>query len=221
MKLLNSQKNTLFDSIQEKGLSPSQFELIEVYSITMPSNKAIKVRYKKSEYYFLFDHYVSTYQENAFYLTVSPAYDKFSESHHSSNWESSLYWFKNWLDNLFREINSPDKWKRLQDEVNNISINNKNDEDKFSAEEYEDLKQKVLVVKNSLSTLQMMPAQIAAINAKLDHLTEMAVQMNKFDWKSLFVGSIMSVVIQLEVTKENANALWSLIKQVFSNYFLP
>lgn len=54
----------------------------------------------------------------------------------------------------------------------------------------------------------------------LERLTELAKELNKFDWKNLFIGTIISITIQLNVTPDNATLLWELIQNVFSNYFL-
>jgi len=105
--------------------------------------------------------------------------------------------------------------------VNSIKLNLNNEADKFSALEFEDLKIKVSAIKQGLNNIDLLSDQISVINEKLDHLTELAVNMNKFDWKSQFIGTIISIIIQLEVTQENAKSLWALIKQVFNNYFLP
>jgi hypothetical protein len=72
-----------------------------------------------------------------------------------------------------------------------------------------------------IKTIPLLTVQETAIANQLDHLMELAKELNKFDWKSLFIGTISSIIIQLGVTKENAHELWSLIKKVFNNFFLP
>ena len=58
------------------------------------------------------------------------------------------------------------------------------------------------------------------IKNQLERLTLLAVDLGKFDWKNLFVGTIMSIIIQLGVNKENANLIWLAIKQMFYEYFI-
>jgi hypothetical protein len=123
---------------------------------------------------------------------------------------------------VVEELNSPNKWDRLSKEIKNAGINldKNNSDNKFSILEYEDLKTKILTLKQSSHTIGLTSEQSNAIEAKLDHLTDMAKILNKFDWKSLFVGTIISVVIQLNVTQDNANSLWTLIRQIFKNFLL-
>ncbi len=160
-------------------------------------------------------------KKTSHYAIFSPGNDNFAEQNYPGTWEYQLQYAFRWLTNIFREINSTNKWDRLYKEIAEIKINYENDEGKFSATEYEELKHKIDSLKNGITSINLLPEQLAAINTKLDHLTLLAKDMNKFDWKGLFVGTIISIIVQLSVTPENAKSLWALIKQVFSNYLLP
>jgi hypothetical protein len=84
-----------------------------------------------------------------------------------------------------------------------------------------ELSSKIDQIKTSLDTIPLLEEQQIAIINQLNHLTELAKELNKFDWKNLFIGTIVSIILQLYVTRENAARLWNLIKTVFSNFFLP
>ncbi len=58
------------------------------------------------------------------------------------------------------------------------------------------------------------------IQVQLNNLTQLAEKMSKFDWANLFVGTIISIVIQLSITPDNAKTLWGIIKGIFTGYFL-
>ncbi len=219
MKLLISQKDKLFELVEKSGLSPSQFELIEVPSLIIPGEIATKLSFKNSDFYFSFETGKNSREPH--YAIFSPGNDNFAEQNYPGTWEYQLQYAFRWLTNIVREINSPNKWDRLYKEIAEIKINYENDEGKFSATEYEELKHKIDSLKNGITSINLLPEQLAAINTKLDHLTLLAKDMNKFDWKGLFVGTIISIIVQLSVTPENAKSLWALIKQVFSNYLLP
>lgn len=219
MKLLTSQKDTLFEMIEEENLSPSQFQFSEVQSKISPVTRSTELRFNTSDYFFRFE--TGYERSDPHYAVYCPGEDVSTDEYYSRKWNVQLEVFQLWLTFLIREINSPNKWHRLEKEIEGIKINFQKDEDKFSVEEYEELKKKVSILKNALSTIHLIPEQLSAISSKLDHLTEMGKQLNKFDWKGLFIGSIISIIIQLEVTTDNAKALWNLIRQTFSNYFLP
>ncbi len=219
MKLLNSQKNTLFDLIEKFGLSPSQFEFKENHSKISNNQLTTDLILKNSNYFFSFETGPNTSAKH--YAIFCPGSEAYTESQYPGDWVFQLNYVEEWLANLVREINSPNKWSRLDNEIASIGIKFENDENKFSFHEYEDLKQKISTLKDGIINIGLLPTQINAINLKLDNLTELAKDMNKFDWKSLFIGTIISIIIQLYISPDNAKMLWTLIKQVFNNYLLP
>ena len=214
---MTSQKDLLFDSIEAIKLSPSQFEITERKS-KFTSGVATMVTFKNSEFFFLFE--TSQRQSLNHYALFTPGKDSFHETEDTMIWDAQFRCFKNWLSYVVREITAPNKWDRLQNEINNLGITISNGEDKFSALEFENLKEKLLQLKNGITSLGLLPEQISSLNNKIDHLAELAKTMNKFDWKGLFIGTIMSIIIQLSVTPENAKSLWQLIKQIFSSFLL-
>ena len=219
MKLLTSQKDTLFDIIESNGLTPSQFEFTETISRLGAKQKATNLKYKDSDYFFSFES--DPKRNDTHFAIFCPGTSTFIERNGTGLWEYQLNRFRTWLSNLSREIHTPNKWERLEIELSSISFRIDNDSDKFSVTEYEDLKNRMLNLKQQTGTIGLLPDQVDAINSKLDHLTELAKDLNKFDWKGLFVGTIISMVIQLGVTPENTESLWSIIKIVFNNYLLP
>tara|TARA_R110000744_G_scaffold74008_1_gene148010 strand:+ start:256 stop:921 length:666 start_codon:yes stop_codon:yes gene_type:complete len=220
MKLLTSQKNTLFDIIEESGLSPAQFDFSEMQSKTTPSFRvATYLNYKKSDFYFIFDS--APKNSASHYSIFCPGADSYKEIRNPGSWSLQLDYFQKWLFYLLREVKTENKWERLQKEIDGVNISVENNQDKFSAKEYEELKQKMTTLKEGISKYDLMPNQILLLNEKIDFLVDSAREMNKFDWKSLFIGTIISIIIQLNITPDNAKLLWNLIKQVFNNYLLP
>jgi len=219
MKLLTSQKDILFDLIETAGLSPSQFEFEEIPSKMYYGEKATLLKYKNSDFYFRFE--TGSNNTTSHYAIYCPGESAHTENNHPGSWDIQLGYVEEWLSNLSREINSLNKWDRLKHEIKSIRIKLGNDEDKFSAQEYTDLKKRMTILKQGVKTIGLLPDQINTINDRLDYLTGLAEEMNKFDWKGLFIGTIISIIIQLSVSVENAETLWALIKKVFNNYLLP
>ena len=218
MKLLVSQKDEIFDLINNsEWFSPSQFKLIEIGTREKGVNTELK--FENSEYYFRF--FEQREYHGVFVANYSPGEKLLFEATSSLDWDLGIIHFENWLRFLHREINAPDKWSRLLKELSNIQILSETDEAKFSYREYIELTDKISQIKGLIKTVPLLVEQQNAIIDKLDHLTELARELNKFDWKSLFIGTISSIIIQLSVTKENALQIWALIKKVFNNFFLP
>lgn len=217
MKLLISQKNELFDLINSTdSFSPSQFEILETKIEGYDYDT--KIQFKNSEYFFLMFPERST--GGRFYSNFSPGEFSAVQSTIGLEWIEGKLYFTKWLQNLQREITAPNKWDKLLHEISKVSFYNANDESKFSHQEYIELVNKMDILKDYLFTIPLPKEQTQEIIEKLSHITTLAENLNKFDWKNLFIGTIMSLILQLSLTQENVTSLWALIKKVFSSYFL-
>lgn len=217
MKLLTSQKNSLFEIIQSLDFfSHNQFELIEK-DIKGVCDTHIEYKANK-DFYFRF---IDSNYANSLFVNHSPGDEQIMDATSQINWNQTLNIFENWLYYLQREVTSPNLWQQFKTEISEIKYINNFSNQKFSFSEYTEISEKIEVLKSSLSSIPLILNQQNEIILRLDHLSETAKELGKFDWINLFIGTIISVVIQLNVTPENANEIWDLIKRVFNNYFLP
>jgi hypothetical protein len=219
MKLLLSQKNELYDLIERSGLSPSMFEFTEINSQIAAGQYATLLAFKNSGFFFSFETGFRT--ETSHFAIFSPGRESIKETQNPGSWDLQLRYFIEWLTYLLREINAPNKWDRLKSEIAEIGINTGGDETKFTAFEYENLKQRIQMIKNEVNNIHLNPEELSIIHSKLDHLLELAKEMNKFDWKALFVGTFVSIIIQLSLSPEIGKLLWDIIRQFFNNFLLP
>jgi hypothetical protein len=216
MRLLLSQKNDLFDYIETIGLSPNLFEFNEPKS--MDSGKTI-IRFKNSPFHCAFFMHPD---KNVVIITCSPSEDLYEKQDWiDTAWPSLKLKITGWLRYLQREIQQVDKWARLAQEVSRINIPSNDDNDKFTASEYAEIKIKMSRFKSELKYIDLTPLQIEILEQKIDYLMDKAETLGKFDWKSLFIGTIISIIIQLGVTPDNAQAFWDLIKRIFNQFLLP
>ncbi len=219
MKLLVSQKNELYDQIEESGLSPAMFEFKEASSKIVPKQIATILVLKNSEFYFSFETGLKSISSH--YTIFSPGRGSITETQSPGSWSTQFVYFQNWLTYLQREISAPNKWERLSKEITEIKIPLSSDESKFTAYEFDNLKYRINLLKTNLEQIGLEPEQISSIYNKLDHLLDLAKEMNKFDWKSLFVGTFVSIIIQLSISPELGRMIWELIKHFFNNFLLP
>ncbi|RZK00663.1 MAG: hypothetical protein EOO46_20955, partial [Flavobacterium sp.] len=204
MILLTSQKNEIFNLIESNEMSPQSFELSEA--------KAVKgivtiLKHKASDFQFTMNE-----ASGGVIVQFSPAKYKFSEDVGAADWRGIKNFMIDWISYLKREISQVDRWKQLEQQIEQLHLNSEAEQDYFTAQEFEELKERMNLLKSQLRKLELLPNQLSALESKIDHLTELAVSLGKFDWKNLFIGTIVSMVIQLGVTQENAKALWSAIK---------
>jgi hypothetical protein len=216
MKLLRSQKNTFFDILNESNsFSPAQFRIEDSISHNTPTH----VFFSNSGYYFSMEH--SGNPTFPILVKFSPAKDSYLGKDVFSDFLYIGDVFKEWLGYLAREISIEDKWLRFANEVEQINISESSENDKFSASEFDKLQSQMLSLKERIRKIDLTPQQLLTIENKIDHITDLAKNLNKFDWKSLFAGTIVSIIVQLGVTQENAKAIWDSIRSVFNTYFLP
>lgn len=183
MKLLPSQKDQIYDSIIESGFSPSQFEFIDDQEsmITM-------LIFKNTDYFF---HFESSPKNREIHIcTFSPGEQTYIENQIPGSWELQFQYVKKWLTYLEREIGTSDKWKRLQDELIKENITYTDKEEKFTPQEYETLLNQILLLKDRLKSLDLLPEQLSELNSKIDHVGTLANTLNKKDWIILFMASI-------------------------------
>jgi hypothetical protein len=218
MKLLLSQKNRLFDIIEENGLTPGLFGYNEVF--TSDGRVAeTRISFKNAPFSF------SIYCKNGKDIIIkhSPGYSMYEELAYPDTWGEIEFDYGTWLSYIEREIKLEDKWEKLNSEIQSLQLyNGENDflNSKFTVQEYLEIKQKIYLLKEGISKLELLPEQITILNDKLDLVLDMTTQLGRFDWKSLFIGTIVSIIIQLGVTQDNAKAIWALIRQIFHNYFI-
>lgn len=212
MKLLTTQKDHLYDQIIDSDyFTPSQFKIEE---------KEIKtsIIYIDSDYFF--DINETRNVINRFTTVYSPADEITKDIYPDCNWTEIQTLFSNWLIFLERELTAENKWDRLFKEMNYLKVAKISDESRFTYNEYLDLSIKIESIKTGINSIPLSDFQLKAISSQLDHLLSIANDLNKFDWQSLFLGAIISVIIQLGVTQNNAQLLYNLIKITFKGLFI-
>jgi hypothetical protein len=216
MKLLLSQKNELYKIIEDtQSLSPNQFSIIE------PKNDRegdISILLKNTD--FVFKIFEDKRYHKSFFLNFIPGIDVYKEITGNVGWDEIIQNFYFWLENIVRELQEPDYWERFEHELSVANINSNINNSKFSIKEYEDLQRKIDLISQNIETIPLIAEQLSDIKKELNRLTELAKDLGKYDWFNLFVGSIISIAIQLSISKENVSLLWDIIKSAFNNLFL-
>jgi hypothetical protein len=65
-------------------------------------------------------------------------------------------------------------------------------------------------------------AQLKAIDGRLDYLSGALDRLNKFDWKSVLISSVVSIGATLSLSPEQGHQLFQLLRQAFSHIvYLP
>lgn len=216
MRLLLSQKNELFKIIEKsKDLTPGQFSLTEPQN---DGDDSPSIELKNSDY--IFSIYESKEYVKSYFVNYVPGIDSYKEFSERIGWNGIVDHFHQWINNVSRELNEPNHWARLEHEISTINFSTNFNNSKFTVREYEELKSNVELFSQNLNSIPLLVEQQKEIRQELERLSELAKDLGKFDWLNLFIGTVISLIIQLSVTKENAAMLWTLIKVSFNVYFL-
>ncbi len=218
MKLRISQKNELFDIIEQNELSPSLFSFEEKLNPSKDLLELSKVKVNRLDYFFQLAKFNS-----GCYATMCPFEDSFSVQRVVTSWETVITLFKEWMSIVRIELNIDDKWARLNSAISEIDFENSTantDNSKFTAQEYIEVKEKIELLKQRISALDMLPEQLSVINNKLDGIAEQAVHLGKFDWNSLLIGTVVTVAIQVGLPPEISKYIFVLIKNIFTSLLL-
>lgn len=218
MGLLNSQKDQIFDLIEATDFTPVQFIFEETQGINNPSVIVTKVNYAKTNYFFSFE--TNQLNEDGQWAIFSPSDEKLVDKINLGSWDFQKSYFSRWLSYLLREIQAPNKWDRLSKEIEKIDFEPNVDSTQFTIAEYEKLVIDIKTVNEEIIKLKLDESQTTLIIAKLNSLTDLAKQLNKFDWVNLLIGTIITLVTHCALAPEKAKALWDTIKTVFNTYFL-
>lgn len=209
MKLLKSQKDEIFDLIENQGLSPTIFYFDEINDLN--GNTVLKT--KEWGFFFVF----SEGSRGGHHSYFCPGRETYDETSYPGSWILQKSNIKNWIVYIKREINTPDKWDSLKNELDSMDIPEFKDNSKFTYQEYEIIEGKINYFKEKINKIDKLEGKVDVIDQKLDHLLDLAKSLNKRDWKDLFVGFFMNLIVQLSIDKETGKLLWEYIKSMFSS----
>jgi hypothetical protein len=132
--------------------------------------------------------------------------------------------FNEWLTNhvekyISEELQQWDLWKQLESGQQfftggRLSIQ---ETSPFTEDEQQQLQASItqfrlLICKNFNPTQE----QLEVVDELLSYLREAAKRLNRFDWKSLGLGTVINIVVALTLDTNKGSLLFGLFKQAFS-----
>jgi hypothetical protein len=202
MRITNTQKKELADIFRSYELNLLDFEVSGEY-------QEFKIKFKYD--YFSFSIERKTYNE--FLLMIFPI-DNTKGITHTGNWESAKSRFKTWAEQLAKEFNTPTGWETFESE-NFLDTSFDELEEEFSASEKLQIRQSIKELEERIKTLELPSASLQIIEKKLNELSNKVDELNKFDWKALFIGTIANLILTSVIPKEFGGMIWEYIKIAF------
>ncbi|OZV12380.1 hypothetical protein CIW83_09810 [Tissierella sp. P1] len=219
MSLMRSQKNSLLEEIKESALNPFNFDWDN--EIDENTDLLLEVlKYKGTEYYFAI-----VVDDDIFRVGYTPGENMLYERTEYDEWEEILYYFRNWLSCLKREISQPDLWEELEKikmddlipELDGLEFEDKYEREEFSYREVMQIEQGINDIRNYLvETSNGNDEEIKIINQKLDYLTDAVKRMGRTDWKNIFIGVMIDIGINIISNPVQRQKIGQMIQNMFS-----
>lgn len=219
MSLMRSQKNSLLEEIRESVLDPFNFEWDN--EIDESTDLLLEVlKYKGTEYYFAI-----VVDDDVFRVGYTPGENMLYERAEYDEWEEILYYFRNWLSCLKREISQPDLWEELEKiklddfipALDGLEFENEYAGQEFTYREVLQLEEGINNIRNYLvEASKDNDEEIRNINHKLDYLTDAVKRMGRTDWKNIFIGVMIDIGINIISDPVQRQIVGQMIQNMFS-----
>jgi hypothetical protein len=181
--LLQSQRNDVLLTVRESGINPLEFQLLE------EAHLYPKLVHTPSVFF---------YQFGTSHVVFSPGAETQQQEVDKLKWVGKLELLSIWLTYLQREINAPDLWASLAQERELLgaepagAVNTP-----FTADEQVHIKRTIEEIRVYItSTYSLAGEPLAKVNRKLDYLIDAATRLGRIDWKNIFVGALVSLILQ-------------------------
>ena len=225
--MLKKYSNALLGIVQESDLDPALFAVKNAttkqmtYFVIQLRDSQIRFVVRSSignfdSFYYRTSSFLPTFPLTQEAAAPSPQhlYDKFQE------WLNSVV--KPYLDDRV----TPDFWQMLEGTRSHLMRETEAPDysESFSEEEKIQLRLSInefrlLILNNFNPTTE----ELAAINDRLEYLSDAMDKHNKFDWKGIAIHTVITIIVTLALNPDQSQQLFQFFKQVFSNiiYLLP
>ena len=231
LNLTKQQKNEIFKTIERKGLNPNLFswevhqsKFVRIFRRSAyeaasgyEPDSAVALVLRNDEQFFSFTFELD---ETGVYYSQTVPQISAGPGIRTGNWAGLIDALEDWLGVIKYELEEPDLWKELpRGQALTAIPSDYSQNDKFSAEERHLLAeqlskiQKFIVESNRLEGPTRIQVQQTFI-----YLQQRTETTSKLDWKNIFVGAIVSLM--LEKTVSNAPEIMKLCDELLSPLFL-
>lgn len=214
--MLKSVKNRFFEVILDSGLSHDLFtveELEGTYSIQLFD----------SQLYFSIKQGIDDFNKFTYMFVLFRPEFPIMESPGELDIEDIEKWFTLWIKSevtpCLEELKTPDMWTHYREYIGEIPTFKTSDQEyeKFSDDEKVQIKESIdkfrlLIVEN----YNPIDEQLEEINERLDYLGKAIDRLNRFDWKSVALSTVIGIATNLAVDAEGGRKLFELFQEAFS-----
>lgn len=210
--LLGSQRDQVFQLLVAHAFDPRQFDWHESGSLFVPGLRVSVLSHEPSEdYWFKFD-----WAREAHAAAFSPGEDRNSQQGFPGDWPGQLGYVENWLNNLRRELETPDFWASVgaistrTEPPNNAS---------FSPAEIQAIDERLGRIEARIGEMRALQAGEAAyVHEALEEVKASARTFGRKDWINLATGALMNLILFLGIPPDAAGSLFKYATDIFQSF---
>jgi hypothetical protein len=209
IKLLKSQKNSVFEIVRKNDLDPTNFSWEKIKSLRDPSITVNQLNHIQSDFFFTFDY--------SFQSTFSPGEQTLVEQRTNENWNGQINQFSKWVGFFRREYEAPDLWKLLETETELPEATQKEDNQPFSDKEKQEISSALEEVKKYLTDVQGI--DLTLVEPRIKYLEDAKDRLGRKDWINILYSTIMTIVIASTTTPDSATEILRFVGAIFRQIF--
>jgi hypothetical protein len=207
MRITNLQQNELSIIFNKSGLNLIDFDVTRTFT-------EFKIKYK----YEYFSCSINLNPDFNYNIAIYPIND-IKGVLKKGDWKLAKFVFNDWCNRLVKELNMQTGWDTFQSE-NYLNVTYDEIDQKFDEKEKIIIWQSINELKERIKSLEISGDKLIIIEKKLDYLSEQIEKLSIFDWKSLFMGSILNLILTNIIPQNMCGIVWGYIKIAFSVFKL-
>jgi hypothetical protein len=221
--LLRSQRNAIFEAIQNVGLEPRDFDWTERHTKYNQGTKYIKVAlaHRPTDYYFAFN---LNEESSTYWPECSPGSDREVNTFGGITDRVNLLGFvRAWLTYLKREFTSPDLWAAISEEgsLTEAAIASDIDETPFTAKETTYISGALREIREYVfATHELSSEMHSFVNERFDYLEKSAKRQGRKAWIHTTIGVLFTIVVGAAFSSTAASELFQFAGNALSQVLM-
>lgn len=139
---------------------------------------------------------------------------------HLGEWSRQLKLLEKWTPYLKPEIEEPDLWESLTQDVSEAATSFDTENRLFSPVEQGFVAEQLILIQNAIiEGHALQQAQIAALTAGVTYLIESSKRMGRKDWINLAVGTIVNIAVAASFAPEAGRDLLHMLTSSLQSLF--
>jgi len=170
------------------------------------SESEFRIKHKQSESYFIVN------RKSAYYVGQSLVGDGGVWPTGPFSWQPLLSRISSWLEEVKRDLDTPDLWAELQREAQLLGadLGVVTENTPFTADEQKEIARRLEEAAKQVGEAHLLStAQMQALNDKIDYLIKASSRLGRKDWLLAFIGAILGYVFSAGLLPESAHTIFT------------